>query len=329
MSSQIFPSVAAAAEHFGIAREKAASRLRNGWTPEQAFGVEPQPRRRREYKSYQEIDGRILPRGSFGDYKLYLITNLVNAKEYVGITLGPLEKRWGEHLSMGPKCVDTKLKRAIRKYGVDKFRVKLLRSDARTYLELMEQEKTEIGRRQTYERGYNSTRGGELVFNARRFRVGDKIFPTLASAAEFYGIDEALIRARLDAMGWSPEEAVGLQARPPNKYAPRGELVVQGLKFPSHKAAAAHFGVEFKKYSLRVTRSAWTTEQALELVPPPPGAEKCRGIAVCVAGRQFPSIASAAKHFGICYSVAAARLRQGWSPDLAFGVEEADLLSGF
>jgi hypothetical protein len=314
-----FESGHAAAVHFGVQEAKALSRIRDGWTPEQAFEVAPPPRRRREYRQYEEIDGVIFPRGDAGDYKLYLVTNSVNGKEYVGITLGSLEKRWGEHASMGKSFVDSKLKRAIRKHGADKFRIELLRNDAKSYKDLMEQEKAEIARRGTYLRGYNGTLGGELVFNARPFSAGGMTFPTLAGAAEYFDIDEALLRARLDAMGWSPEEAVGLVRRPPNKYAPK-KVSIAGVTFDDHAAAARHYGIDYKKYNLRLTRYGWTPEQAVGIEPPPRGPA---GISkeVVVVHRRFRSIAAAAAHFRVDGGIAAARLKRGWSVEQALGVE--------
>lgn len=319
-----YPSQSAAALYFGISPSKAGSRIRKGWSAEQALGIEPPARRQREYAHFEEIDGRIFPRANMGEYKLYLVTNMVNGKEYAGITLGTLEKRWGEHLSMGPGATDTKLKRAIRKHGVECFKIELLRSDAKTYKELMEQEKAEIAYRGTYKNGYNSTRGGELVFNARSITIEEMIFPTLSSAAEYFGIDEALIRARIDAMGWSIEEAVGLKERPKTKYAPRGVIVISGQTFESHKAAAAHFGVNFKKYSLRLNRYGWTPEQALGLQPPPRGPSGIR-VEVRVENEVFSSITSAAKRYKVDPSVVAHRIQIGWTIEQALGLAKKPL----
>jgi hypothetical protein len=321
VAGRSFHSVAEAAKHFGVDAVKAGSRIRNGWTPEQALGVERPPVRKREYADAEEIDGRIFPCGTAGSYKLYLVTNAVDNKEYVGITLGSLQKRWGEHQSMGPSSVDTKLKRAIRKHGLENFKIELLRSDATNYKELMTQEIEEIERRGTYEGGYNSTRGGEMVFNARAVVVGEMVFPTLSSAAEHFGVDEALIRARIDAMGWSIEEAVGLTARPNNKYSPRGSIEVAGQTFATHKAAAASFGIDFRRYSLRINRYGWSPEQALGVEPPPNGPS---GISVAVTlkdGQRFKSLSAAETHFGITSGVASHRVSIGWSLEQALGIE--------
>lgn len=317
VNGTIYPSLAAAALYFGIEPSKARSRIRKDWSAEQAFGIAP-PRRKRECTQYEEIDGKIFPRANMGEYKLYLVTNIVNGKEYVGITLGTLEKRWGEHLSMGPGATDTKLKRAIRKHGIEHFKIELLRSDAKTYRELMEQEKAEIAHRGTYENSYNSTCGGELVFNARSITIGEMTFPTLSSTAEYFRIDESLIRARIDAMGWSIEEAVGLKRRPKTKYASRGEIIVSGQTFESHKAAAAHFGVNFQKYSLRLNRYDWTPEQALGLQPPPKGPSGIR-VEVRVGNEVFSSITAAAKRYGVNASVVAHRIQIGWNVEQALG----------
>ena len=118
---------------------------------------------------------------------------------------------------MGKNFVDTKLKRAIRKHGADKFRIEQLRSDARSYKERMEQEKAEISRRETYRNGYNSTLGGELVFNPHPSRSVTANFRP-HSRRRVYGIDETAIRSRIDALKWTPEQAVSLVQRERSKY---------------------------------------------------------------------------------------------------------------
>lgn len=322
VQEQQFRSVSEAADRYGVDARLAGSRIRAGWTAEQALGVDPPPKKKRKYANFEEIAGKLYPRSNAGTYRLYLITNRIDGKEYVGITMGTLEKRWGEHLSMGAGVTDTKLKRAIRKHGVENFTIELLRSDAKSYRELMTQEIAEIASRQSYERGYNSTRGGEIVFNARELTVGDLTFPTLSAAAEHFELDEALIRARIDAMGWSIEEAVGLIDRPKTKYSPKGKIEIAGQTFESHKAAAAHFGIGFQRYSLRVTRYGWTPEQALGVEPPPNGSS---GVSVAVTlkdGQRFKSLSAAASHFGVHQALAAHRRSIGWTLEQALGIEE-------
>lgn len=54
-------------------------------------------------------------------YKIYLITNLINDKVYVGQTKTVGDRRWKEHLWSAKRGDDHPLYRAIRKHGVDNF----------------------------------------------------------------------------------------------------------------------------------------------------------------------------------------------------------------
>jgi group I intron endonuclease len=54
---------------------------------------------------------------------IYVITNLANSKKYVGQTWKTLQKRWWGHCTEN-NCI--KLVRAIKKYGKDKFTIKLV-----------------------------------------------------------------------------------------------------------------------------------------------------------------------------------------------------------
>lgn len=56
---------------------------------------------------------------------IYLITNLVNEKQYVGQTIAPLHKRLNHHLSKYSGC--NALSSAIKKYGWENFEVTVLK----------------------------------------------------------------------------------------------------------------------------------------------------------------------------------------------------------
>lgn len=51
---------------------------------------------------------------------IYQINNLVNGKQYIGITSGSPEKRWKQHIYASKKG-DRVINRAIRKYGQENF----------------------------------------------------------------------------------------------------------------------------------------------------------------------------------------------------------------
>ena len=57
---------------------------------------------------------------------IYLITNLINGKQYVGQTVTTVDRRWNIHLKSAECGMSTVLARAIRKYGADNFKVEEL-----------------------------------------------------------------------------------------------------------------------------------------------------------------------------------------------------------
>ena len=60
--------------------------------------------------------------------KIYLISNDVNSKLYVGQTIQNLNKRFNGHCcySKSDRSANMYIKRAIHKYGKDKFHISLL-----------------------------------------------------------------------------------------------------------------------------------------------------------------------------------------------------------
>ena len=91
---------------------------------------------------------------------VYLVTNLVNGKQYVGETVRTLVQRWYQHtlVKSGKRTV---LRSAISKYGVENFKVETLG----TYLSKKEMDDAErfyIKNLNTMvPNGYNRTEGGD------------------------------------------------------------------------------------------------------------------------------------------------------------------------
>lgn len=92
---------------------------------------------------------------------IYVITNLVNGKQYVGQTNGNYMKRFQEHLkSLTRKDrYNAPLYCAIRKYGADNFKCDLL--EIVPFDKLDEREQYWIEKLGTYRSGYNATAGGQ------------------------------------------------------------------------------------------------------------------------------------------------------------------------
>ena len=94
---------------------------------------------------------------------IYLVTNLVDGKVYVGLTK-LIKKRWGEHLSAARNGSPYPLHRAIRKYGPQSFVVTCLETVITNREDLLAAEIRQIAAHDcTAPKGYNLTLGGEGV----------------------------------------------------------------------------------------------------------------------------------------------------------------------
>ena len=95
---------------------------------------------------------------------IYLITNKINNKKYVGLTKYSVEIRWKQHLKSSRKGAASPLYHSIRKYGEDKFSISLL--EVVKIEELKEREIFYISLLETHVsfcKGYNQTIGGDGV----------------------------------------------------------------------------------------------------------------------------------------------------------------------
>lgn len=93
--------------------------------------------------------------------KIYLITNDINSKVYVGQTTQTLNKRFNGHCcySKADRSTNMYIKRAIHKYGKDKFYIQLIEECPINMLN--EREKYWINFYDSYNTGYNLTLGGQ------------------------------------------------------------------------------------------------------------------------------------------------------------------------
>ena len=97
---------------------------------------------------------------------IYCIKNIINNKEYVGLTKRPLEERWKQHIYESNKQDswewNTPLGNAIKKYGKDLFQVFVL-EHCNSIDEMKQKEIQLIKERKSLatENGYNLTLGGD------------------------------------------------------------------------------------------------------------------------------------------------------------------------
>lgn len=271
----VFPSANEFADHFGKNRVRTRKRLSSGWTPRQAVDLDPRPPRFRQQDgaardhvwNQVRIDkkGRKIPHAAEGQFKLYCIINRINGKKYIGITTSDLKTRFRGHWSAVAKGRKSKLYNAMRRAAIedrrDDFEIILLRSDATDFSDLQEQEVNAIIEQNSIKEGYNTAAGGSIG-TAKGILIDGTWFESRSAAAAHFGVPVVAFNLRLSRLGYTPEEAAGLQDR--EKYGRRKGCSVAGSDFPSLRAASAHYGVKYQTAHRRVTKG-WTVEEALGL----------------------------------------------------------------
>ena len=89
-------------------------------------------------------------------YKIYLITNLVNHKKYIGLTKNSIAERMAKHIQAAKSEEGFLLHRAIRKYGKENFTIEEI-DTAQTQEELNQKEQYWIRYYNSVKEGYNET----------------------------------------------------------------------------------------------------------------------------------------------------------------------------
>jgi group I intron endonuclease len=92
---------------------------------------------------------------------IYKVTNLINNKVYIGMTVRSAEERFKGHLSSARNGSNFRFHSAIRKYGVDNFVVEVIEtSDDIEYIRSREAELIEEHKTTLKQFGYNARKGG-------------------------------------------------------------------------------------------------------------------------------------------------------------------------
>ena len=316
--SKDFPSYAALARAYKVNALRTSKRIRSGWTPEEAVGIEPPPPRFRDHdgaprnhlwKNRTVVNGQQTIVSAEDTYRLYCITNKVNKKEYIGATTNTIAARWRGHKRQAKLGRKSKFYNAIRKYGVENFQITEIHSDARDWSELQDKEIAMIRSRNTIKNGYNTAMGGSIG-TSKAIEVSGLKFGSRQAAAIHFGVDVGVFNLRIARLGWSPEEAAGLKKRPFQKIKIKDS---KGRTFNSLNEAAEYYSLSYKLVHDRYRAKGWTIDQALGLEPPPRVPRK----QLIIAGKIYESISQAARAFSIKPDTLSARLRKGMTPDEA------------
>lgn len=295
-----FDSQIAACRHFGVNEATFFNRKRAGLTVEQCLGIETfRPCRRTwangglKNENNDLIDSPML--------NLYKITNTINGKIYIGITIGTIEDRLKHHLIHARNLQNkTRLCRAIRKYGERYFFIELLRNDAIGSKQLQDQEIETIrtSNSKNPSIGYNMNDGGSTGKTVS-VTIDDVTYSSNTSAAAAFGIRPDTLKNRLR-YGWTMKQALGIDKSKIYPYE------FEGHCFRNLNEACKHYGINSK--TLHYRRSlGMTIEEAFAIVPSDKMIKKRKPVSAF--GKSYPSLRSCAIANGITNARLVSRLK--------------------
>lgn len=133
---------------------------------------------------------------------IYIITNSINNKVYIGQTIQTLNARWQAHCRRGcsEEEQNMQIKRAIRKYGKNNFCIKELEKCCIT--EIDEREIYYISLYNSYNEGYNSTKGGKTGAKKLKLNINQqsicvelyKLGFSLRDVAKEFNVDKTTVK---------------------------------------------------------------------------------------------------------------------------------------
>lgn len=128
---------------------------------------------------------------------IYIITNDINNKVYIGQTVTTLRNRWNQHVSKSKRS-NSYFYKAVREIGIEHFKMNLLEQCNAD--ELNDKERYYISKYDSYNNGYNSTLGG---FGTHKYELDEdsviEMYKTLGieSISKKYGCNKSVIRSIL------------------------------------------------------------------------------------------------------------------------------------
>jgi len=142
---------------------------------------------------------------------IYIITNIINNKQYVGKTSKDIQRRFNEHISKSKDENNIQpLYRAIRKYGIENFSLELL--EECSLEESSEKEKGWIESKKTFHLGYNATRGGDSrnLYDYKQIANYYQKTQNQRETAKFFNCDYSVVRSACEEFSLSilsPQES--------------------------------------------------------------------------------------------------------------------------
>lgn len=180
---------------------------------------------------------------------IYLITNDVNNKQYIGKTYyDNIQKRWEQHLKDYNKLRYEKrpLYDAMKKYGIEHFHIEEIEY-VQAEVNLEEREIYWISQYNTYHNGYNATKGGD----GKSYLEYDKLINayqelgSLKAVCDKYHCDSHHLSKILKSFNVAVKTSEQVNKYKPenqiNQYDKQNNLI---NSFPSAKAAAEYLQIK-------------------------------------------------------------------------------------
>lgn len=222
---------------------------------------------------------------------VYVVTNLINGKKYVGATRRTLAIRKQEHRKPSQLKFKDSFQEALKKYGIDNFEWKIYCYCDPEKIDLMEQEIIKM--LDTYNSGYNMTIGGKGTKGHRNHRkytdeerqiLREKMIGNTYAKGKSHAVSEETrkkLSISLRGRVWSDELRDILlphlrQLNESRKGIPLPEetrkkmsqsmmgndngkykimpITINGITYPSRKQAAKSLGLTYHAFYSRLTR---------------------------------------------------------------------------
>lgn len=169
---------------------------------------------------------------------VYLATNSVNGKRYIGVTRKPLHMRMYQHHYAAKNGSSMVFAKAIRKHGKDAFSFEILQ-EVETYKEALNLERQLIS---SLKPEYNTAAGGigpsgVKWSKSRRDKMLVSLKASWTPERKESASKDAKARVTPESRAWAR-----LRLKPPVKFKPI-ICLNDGLKFEGIKHAEAHYGI--------------------------------------------------------------------------------------
>ena len=265
-----FDNFVAACSAYGFDEPVVRARLKRGWSDRQAFGVEPAPVRTNttgrsvqvsgeQFRSIAEAAKRfgVRPHGASKRIKKGL------TPEQAFLLAAAPKPEWAGKAIVINGVTYRSVATAARKLGVD----------ARLAAEHLRKGWTV---EQTF--GLSAPKPRATVSTGEEIEVNDVVYSSHAQAAKAIGLGPKIVHKRLKQLGWTRQQAFGLEPPPTKSSNSAKTVVVGGTSFDTRADACAAFGITQSTVNRRVA-SGMSLEEALTKP-----SRKAKGRKLCRAG---------------------------------------------